>query len=111
GIFWYAGSMSTYAGSYDYDYGPAAGAGAAGAVALMVIGGILAFVVWLGVLLPSFAMGWRRLHDGNFAGPLYLITLGGMIPFVNYIGWMGSIAVVVLALMPSKAEGRRFDTP
>jgi uncharacterized membrane protein YhaH (DUF805 family) len=56
----------------------------------------------LAILVPTLALGWRRLHDGNFAGPLYLLVL---IPFV------GPIIVLVLALMPSKPEGQRFDRP
>ncbi|WP_220034033.1 DUF805 domain-containing protein [Curtobacterium sp. MCPF17_052] len=56
----------------------------------------------LAILLPTLALAWRRLHDGNFAGPLYLLVL---IPFV------GPIIVLVLFLMPSKPEGQRFDRP
>lgn len=105
------GLMSS-AYSYDYD---AYGSGSysadppAGSIALLIIGGGLNLLIGLGLLLPSFAIGWRRLHDGNFAGPLYLLVLGSMIPFVNYIGWIGGIVVIVLTIMPSKAEGRRFD--
>ncbi|GAB2565745.1 DUF805 domain-containing protein [Leucobacter ruminantium] len=99
-------SSSAYSYSYDYDYSPGA---SAGAIALLVIGGGLYVLVWLGMLLPTFAIGWRRLHDANFAGPLYLLVLGSMIPFLNYIGWIGSIVVLIFTLMPSKAEGRRFD--
>ncbi len=56
----------------------------------------------LAILVPSLALAWRRLHDGNFAGPFYLLVL---IPVV------GPIIVLVLFLMPSKPEGQRFDRP
>lgn len=75
---------------------------------LLLLGAFLSFVVWAGTVLPTFAIGWRRLHDGNFPGPLYLITLGSYIPIINYVAWIGSIALIVLTILPSKPEGRRF---
>ena len=72
----------------------------AGGGAILVIGSILMIVIGLALLLPSLGLAWRRLHDGNFAGPLYFL---GLIPYV------GGIAVLVLMLMPSKPAGRRFD--
>ncbi len=100
------GVIASTAFSYDY-YSSSYNAGpAAGSIALIIIGGILAFLISLAMLIPSLAVGWRRMHDANFAGPLYLLTFASIIP---YVGWLGSIAVLVLALMPSKAEGRRFD--
>ncbi|WP_144713958.1 DUF805 domain-containing protein [Curtobacterium pusillum] len=69
---------------------------------LYVIGGIL-LVVWsLAILVPSIALAWRRLHDGNFAGPFFFL---GFIPFV------GGIILLVMYLLPSKPEGARFDQP
>ncbi|WP_420362471.1 DUF805 domain-containing protein [Curtobacterium aetherium] len=56
----------------------------------------------LATIVPFLALAWRRLHDANFAGPLYLLVL---IPFV------GAVIVLVLLLMPSKPEGQRFDRP
>jgi uncharacterized membrane protein YhaH (DUF805 family) len=69
---------------------------------LYLIASALVGLFGLAVLLPSLALAWRRLHDANFAGPLYLLFL---VPFV------GSIIVLVLLLMPSKPEGQRFDRP
>lgn len=106
GLIAMAASTSSY--SYD-DYGYSSYGPSGGSIALLVIGGGLLLLIGLGTLLPSIAIGWRRLHDGNFAGPLYLITFASIIPIVNYIAWIGSIAVIVLMIMPSKAEGRRFD--
>jgi len=74
-------------------------------VAPSPIGGILMFLGWglysliaLGMFLPSLAIAWRRLHDGNFSGVFYLLVLV-----------IGSFVLIFMAL-PSKAEGRRFDS-
>lgn len=39
---------------------------------------LLLTVYWLGTFVPNIALCVRRLHDGNFSGLLYLLTL---IPF------------------------------
>lgn len=65
--------------------------------------GILGFmflVVFLGILVPWIAIGWRRLHDANLAGPLYLL---------NLIPYLGGLIVFVFTLLPPRPEGRRFD--
>lgn len=92
----------------SYDYYSESSAPSVFAIVMMLLGGLLWLGISLAMIVPTLALGWRRLHDGNFAGPLYLITLAGIIP---YIGWLGSVAVLVLAAMPSKVEGRRFDRP
>jgi len=68
-------------------------------------GGMIPFLVLSGLLtlasiVPGIAVGVRRLHDANFTGLLYLITL---VPYV------GSFALLVLLALPSKPEGARFD--
>ena len=90
--------------SYDgYDSGisPAAEAGMGIGVILMFLGGGLMILIALGILVPSLAIGWRRLHDGNFAGPMY---------FLSFIPYVGGIIMIVFMCLPSKPEGRRFDT-
>ncbi len=67
-----------------------------------VVGFILLGVFYLAVLVPSIALLVRRLHDGNFSGWLALL---GLIPFV------GGLAVLVFALLPSNPAGQRFDVP
>ena len=67
---------------------------------LLFAGYGLLLLIGLGILVPSIAIAWRRLHDGNFAGPFYFLSL---IPYV------GGIIMIVFMLLPSKAEGRRFD--
>lgn len=69
------------------------------AATLITIGLVISFVVTLATLIPWLALTWRRLHDANFAGPLYFIA------FVP----LGSIALIILLLQPSKPEGARFD--
>lgn len=73
-----------------------------GAGVLLILGVVLLLVAWLGLLVPSLSITWRRLHDANFPGPFYFLTL---VPSV------GSIIILVLMLLPSKAEGQRFDRP
>ena len=44
--------------------------------------GLLAIVYWLGILIPSIAVGIRRLHDTDKSGWWILI---GLVPFVGGI--------------------------
>lgn len=96
--------MGTAASSVD-PYDPNAAAMAAEASSgpgsiLMIVGVILASILFLATIVPSIAVAWRRLHDANFPGPLF---------FLNFIPSVGSIIVLVLMLMPPKPEGQRFD--
>lgn len=68
-------------------------------IGLTVFGGVVMGVLYLALLIPSIAISWRRLHDVNFAGPFWFLTLTSA----------GSIVVLVFTLLPSKPEGRRFD--
>lgn len=70
------------------------------AVALTTIGGILMIVICLGTIIPLLAVTWRRLHDANFAGPLYFLT---------FIPNVGAFILLVLMIMPPRPEGQRFD--
>lgn len=99
---------ATMSSRYDPYLGYSTTEPAAGAIAMLIVCGGLVFLLWAATIVPTLAIGWRRLHDGNFPGPLYLLVLGSMIPFINYIAWLGSIAVLVLTILPSKPEGRRY---
>ncbi|MFC8039041.1 DUF805 domain-containing protein [Paenarthrobacter sp. NPDC057355] len=88
GILGAAGATTTSSGTVP-------GPGAA-------VGVILIVVFYLAVLVPSIALLVRRLHDGNFSGWLALL---GLVPFV------GGLAILVLALLPSNPAGQRFDQP
>lgn len=67
---------------------------------LVVVGLVLMVLVGLALIFPTLAISWRRLHDANLAGPFWFLTL---IPSI------GSLIVLILMLLPSKVEGRRFD--
>ena len=67
------------------------------AAALFILGAL----ALLGFVLPTLAITWRRLHDANLPGPLWFLAL---VP-------LGDLAVLVLLLLPSRPEGRRFDLP
>jgi uncharacterized membrane protein YhaH (DUF805 family) len=60
----------------------------------------LTLIFGLAVLVPGFALIWRRLHDTNRSGAFYFLVL---IPFV------GPIILLVFVLLPPNPEGARFD--
>lgn len=88
--------MTSVSASAD-PYGSSGPSGAS--LALMGIGGTLTGLFALATVVPSIAISWRRLHDANYSGLLYLLTLTGI----------GSIVLIVLFIMPSKPEGQRYD--
>lgn len=69
-------------------------------------GAIIGFILWgiwgLATIIPSIALGVRRLHDANFSGWLLLLVL---VPF------LGALAILVFTLLPSNPAGQRFDVP
>ncbi|MFT5724918.1 MAG: uncharacterized membrane protein YhaH (DUF805 family) [Bacteroidia bacterium] len=65
------------------------GGATSGSAALASIGSVLYGVYALGVLIPSLAVGVRRLHDIGKSGWMILV---GLIPFVGII-WL----IVLLA--------------
>jgi uncharacterized membrane protein YhaH (DUF805 family) len=67
-----------------------------------LLGLILTMAVSLGLLVPQLALCWRRLHDANYAGPMYFLT---------FVPYAGSIILLVLMMQSSKPQGRRFDLP
>ncbi len=73
-----------------------------GMIVLLLVAYGVAMLFSLALLLPTIAVTWRRLHDANLAGPLY---------FLSFVPFAGGIALIVLACLPSKPEGRRFDLP
>lgn len=79
-------------GSMDMETGELTGAGFMFPMVLMSLYG-------LAVLLPSIAVAMRRLHDANFSGWFYWLSLTGI----------GAIAVLIMELLPSNPQGARFD--
>lgn len=91
---------ATSAASVDpYDPASAQAATSGPGTALLVIGGILMLLIALAMIVPTLAINWRRLHDANFSGLFYLLTLTSI----------GGIVVFVMTLLPPKPEGQRYD--
>ncbi|MHA7247042.1 DUF805 domain-containing protein [Arthrobacter tecti] len=65
----------------------------------LIVGAVLVSLYGFAILIPSIAVGVRRLHDGNFSGLWYLLSF---IPG-------GSIVVLVFMFLPSNPQGARFD--
>lgn len=60
----------------------------------------LGILFYLAILVPSIAVTVRRLHDANYSGAFYLLV---------FVPWVGSLILLVLAILESKPEGARFD--
>lgn len=72
------------------------------ATLLIVVTGIFA----LASLVPLLAVTVRRLHDRNFSGWWYLgAIVAGFLPVV---GWIASIALLVVCALPGTAGPNRF---
>lgn len=54
----------------------------------------------LAILVPSLALLARRLHDGGYSAWFILL---------NFVPFVGGFIILVLALLPGKPEGARFD--
>ena len=66
-------------------------------LALVFIG--LLGLWWLATLVPNIALGWRRVHDANLAGPFWIIAL--------FVG----IAAVVFGCLGPNPAGAQYDRP
>ncbi|MGD9606090.1 MAG: DUF805 domain-containing protein [Leucobacter sp.] len=93
------GAIASADSSGNFTTTPASEAAIGGGAVLFTIGLILLIVIGLAILIPSLAIAWRRLHDANFAGPFWFLSLTSV----------GSIIVLIFTLLPPKPEGRRFD--
>ncbi|RGE19466.1 DUF805 domain-containing protein, partial [Leucobacter sp. wl10] len=94
-------ASSTYIDEYgDTMTSPGAAPGIGGGVALLIIGLGLIILIGLALLVPGLAISWRRLHDANFSGAFWCLSL---IPSV------GSLIVLIFMVLSSNPEGRRFD--
>ncbi len=72
--------------------------------------GVVIVLYVLAVIIPSIAVTVRRLHDRDMSGWWYLgFFVGGLIP---YIGFLVSIAFLVIMLLPGTVGPNRFgDDP
>jgi uncharacterized membrane protein YhaH (DUF805 family) len=57
---------------------------------------------FIATVVPSLALGARRLHDADMSGWLLLLAL------IPVLGW---IALLVLLVLPPNPAGQRFDLP
>ena len=55
----------------------------------------------LAVLIPSIAVAVRRLHDANYSGWFYLLSL---------VPGVGGLIVLIFMLLPTHPQGARFDS-
>ena len=69
---------------------------------LLLIGAGLIALIAIGILVPRIALEWRRLHDGNFPGPLW---------FLSCFPYLGPVVLLVFMMLPPQPAGRRFDLP
>jgi uncharacterized membrane protein YhaH (DUF805 family) len=84
----------------------AAGDPSAGLAALFGGTGLLILAYAAVILIPSIAVTVRRLHDRDMSGWWYLgAVVGGMIP---YVGFLVSIAFIVLMALPGTPGPNRF---
>lgn len=67
--------------------------------AFILVWGLMV-VIGLATVVPTVALGVRRLHDTNQSGWLHLVSL---------LGGIGSIIMIVLCAQPSSPAGARFD--
>jgi len=65
-------------------------------IMLLVIG--LMVLVSLAIVLPTYAVMWRRLQDANFHGAFMLLSFAGL-----------GIVPLVMCALPSNPLGARFD--
>jgi len=79
----------------QYGYSHTTGAPPFWAFGLLFLWGI-----WgLGTIVPSLALGWRRVHDANLAGPFWIISFAA-----------GFAGIVFGCLEPNPA-GAQYDRP
>lgn len=67
------------------------------ALALSLLG--LYGLWWLATLVPNIALGWRRLHDANLPGPMWLVSFAA------------GIAGIVFGCLPPNPAGAQYDRP
>jgi len=60
----------------------------------------------LAAVVPSISMILRRLHDGGFSSWWILLYPVGL--FVPYIGYVASLILFVMMLMPTRVDGNPY---
>ncbi len=118
------GAILNAAAGLEADGTAGAGAGA-GMMGAMLGGGIIGIVIlltWLALLIPSIAVGVRRLHDIDRTGWWLMLGYGPYILSVvlamagsaelaaifNLLSMIGFIVLLVFAVMPGTRGPNRF---
>ncbi|WFR83175.1 DUF805 domain-containing protein [Arthrobacter sp. Y-9] len=101
-VIFFSTGLSQAVADGDYTEIPGTGQAQVNSNASMIIG----FVLWgiaglfsLAVLVPTLAVGARRLHDANFSGWFLLL----------YLVPIGNLVLLFLWAQAPKPEGARFD--
>ncbi|MFB9650076.1 DUF805 domain-containing protein [Curtobacterium pusillum] len=90
-LSWSAGHSSTD----EYGYTRTEGTPPYWAFALLIL-----FGVWcIGTIVPNLALSWRRMHDANLPGPLWLVS------------FIASPAAIVFGCLPANPAGAQYDRP
>lgn len=71
-------------------------------LALNVVSGGISWIFSIATIIPSLAVGSRRLHDTNKSGWFQLIWI------IPILGW---IAMIYLLVQPSDAADNQFGAP
>jgi uncharacterized membrane protein YhaH (DUF805 family) len=67
-----------------------------------MIGDVSYGIFLFGILIPTLAVTVRRLHDAGYSGWLALLLL---------IPYLGSLIMMIFALLPSSPAGVKYDSP
>jgi uncharacterized membrane protein YhaH (DUF805 family) len=98
-IIWVPGIIVGFATGTPYVSPTTGRSSIAPGPAFAIFAGI-GILFYLAILVPSIAVTVRRLHDANYSGAFYLLV---------FVPSVGSIILLVLAILESKPEGARFD--
>jgi len=91
------GALTLLVGSQTSSMGSGSTPGAAMTPLILLLG-----LFYLAVLVPSIALSVRRLHDVGYTGWLVLLTL---------IPYLGSLILLIFAVLPSSPAGAKYDPP
>jgi uncharacterized membrane protein YhaH (DUF805 family) len=82
-------------------------------LALLLISPVVTVIWELIVIVPTLAVGWRRIHDTNLAGPFYLLTYIGSIALVTtpLLGLLQIVGLVLCARRGTPGPNRFGPSP
>lgn len=68
------------------------------------VGGLIVF--WLGTFIPNLAVNVRRFHDRDMSG--WWVLGFGVLSKIPYVGWIATIAQLVILALPGTSGPNRF---